>query len=359
MSKFPQYIDISNISFFAVLCLFMIIKLHFPVDKNYKTSSSIRLIIICLFSFLILIYALGLITGFTKTIFAMTALGILSNILPIIILIVVQEIIRYIIIKNCFHNNKPIVYITVLFILLSIMLETNYYNFYKLEDYFIFLCVSCLPIVAKQLLYSYTSSKISLKPTLLLCIAFEIFPFIFPIYPDLGNYIVSVLGVSMPFIIYVILNKNVKLEKEDNAYIKKAQKKLIYYPLTIFLILIVCLVSGMFKYKMIAIGSNSMKPTFARGDAIIYTKYKNSDIKKIKVGDVLVFNRNTLTITHRVKSIKIIDGRYYFTTKGDNNEKEDLFVTEQGKVLGVINYRVKYIGFPTIWLYETFNKSKR
>ena len=56
MSKFPQYIDISNISFFAVLCLFMIIKLHFPVDKNYKTSSSIRLIIICLFSFVILCY---------------------------------------------------------------------------------------------------------------------------------------------------------------------------------------------------------------------------------------------------------------------------------------------------------------
>jgi signal peptidase len=108
---------------------------------------------------------------------------------------------------------------------------------------------------------------------------------------------------------------------------------------------------------MIAIGSNSMKQTFARGDAVIYRKYSQTNIKKIKVGDVLVFTRNTLTITHRVKKIKIINGKYYFITKGDNNAKEDLFITPQNKVLGIIKYRIKYIGYPTIWLFETFNKS--
>lgn len=295
--------------------------------------------------------------GFTKTIFTMTLIGIIKNIIPVIILIIVQEIVRFIIIKNSFHNYKPIIYITILFILLSIIIEINYYNFYKLEDYFKFLCVICLPIIAKQLLYTFSSAKISLKPTLLLRICLEIYPFIFPIYPDLGDYIVSVVGVSVPFIIYIVLNNNIKNEKEDNTYVTKTKRKLIFYPLMIFLILIVCLVSGIFKYKMISIGSDSMIPIFARGDAVIYTKYKQTDISKIKVGDILVFNRNTLIITHRVKNIKIIDSKYYYTTKGDNNENEDLFITDQSKVLGVINYRIKYIGFPTIWLYEAFNKS--
>jgi signal peptidase len=357
INKLPQYIDLSLIMFFTLLCLFMIKRLHLPIDKNYKTFSSTRLIIICLLSALILVYTLGLIMGFTRTIFTMSFLGIIKNILPIIILLVCEELIRFIIVKNSFHDHKPIIYITILFILLSIITEITYYNFYKLEDYFIFICVVCLPLIAKQLLYSYTSTNISLKPTLLLRISFEIFPFIFPIYPNLGNYIVAVIGISLPFIIYEVLHRNIQNEQEDNTYINKAKRKLLYYPLLAFLILIVCLVSGLFRYKMIAIGSNSMKQTFARGDAVIYRKYSQTNIKKIKVGDVLVFTRNTLTITHRVKKIKIIDGKYYFTTKGDNNAKEDLFITPQNKVLGIIKYRIKYIGYPTIWLFETFNKS--
>src|SRR5574344_237250 len=357
VTQMPQYIDISNILFFALLCIYMLITLHMPIDKNYKTFSSIRLIIICLFSALIIVYTLGLIMGFTKTIFTMTFLGIIKNIIPVIILVVLEEIIRFIINKNCFHNYKPIIWITILFILLSIIIEINYYNFYKLEDYFIFACTICLPIIAKQLLYSYISGKISLKLTLLLRIPLEIFPFIFPIYPDLGNYIVSVVGISLPFVIYLVLNNNIKDEKEDNRSIVNAKRRLLLYPLLFFLILIVCLVSGLFKYKMISIGSNSMVSTFARGDAVIYQKYLQTDIKKIKVGDILGFNHNTLIITHRVKKIKIINGKYYFITKGDNNKEADLFVTDQGKVLGIIKYRIKYIGFPTIWLYEAFNKS--
>jgi signal peptidase I len=359
ISKFPQYMDLSNILFFTLLCIIMSLTLGLPIDKNYKMFSSIRLIVICLFSFLILIYLLGLIMGFTKSIFNFTFWGIIKNIFPIVILLVSQEIIRFIIVKNCYHDKYPIFIIIFLFILLNIIIEINYYNFYKLEDYFCFLSVICLPIICREFLYTYISAKISLKPTILLRIAFDIYPFIFPIYPSLGNYIVSVLGISVPFVIYIILNNNIKIEKEDLSYVKKVKRKIILYPILMLLILIVCLVAGLFKYKMISIGSNSMKPTFARGDAVIYTKYSINDVNKIKVGDILVFNHNTLIITHRVKKIKIVNGKHYFVTKGDNNIKEDLFITNENKALGVINYRIKYIGYPTIWIYEALNKDSR
>ena len=60
--------------------------------------------------------------------------------------------------------------------------------------------------------------------------------------------------------------------------------KVLSMVLTMFLIFVVALISGVFKYKMIAIGSDSMNPIYYRGDAIIYEK--DTDIQK---GDILVF----------------------------------------------------------------------
>lgn len=47
-----------------------------------------------------------------------------------------------------------------------------------------------------------------------------------------------------------------------------------------------------------------------------------------------------------------------YITKGDANENVDSFETEENKVLGIVKYRVKYIGYPTIWITEKiFNKA--
>ena len=73
---------------------------------------------------------------------------------------------------------------------------------------------------------------------------------------------------------------------------------------------------------IMAVVSNSMLPTFSRGDLIIV---KGVDPKEIKVGDVIVYY-NPLTrmpIVHRVVDIwELEDGRR-FITKGDNNAHTD------------------------------------
>ena len=65
--------------------------------------------------------------------------------------------------------------------------------------------------------------------------------------------------------------------------------------------------------------------------------------------DILVFDRNGIIMTHRVnKIIYANNGNYIYITKGDANENVDSFETEENKVLGIVKYRVKYIGYPTI-----------
>ncbi len=209
------------------------------------------------------------------------------------------------------------------------------------------MCLTVLPSVAKHMLLSYISYKINFIPALVYSLPMEVVPFILPFYPDLGNYLTAVIAILLPFLIYIFLKKMFSYEEKEMAPLNRLLIKVLSMILTMFLIFIVALISGIFKYKMIAIGSDSMNPIYYRGDAIIYEK--DTDIKK---GDILVFEYNNSIITHRVINIIEEDGTKYFQTKGDNNDNPDLNLTPAEDVLGKVRFIVKYIGFPTIWFSE-------
>ena len=94
-----------------------------------------------------------------------------------------------------------------------------------------------------------------------------------------------------------------------------------------------------------------MNPVYERGDAVIYEKKNAQQIKK---GDILVFKRNQMVVTHRVQEVIQKNHQLFFQTKGDHNEKTDSVLVSQEDVLGTVQYIVKYIGYPTIWFNETF-----
>jgi signal peptidase len=84
-----------------------------------------------------------------------------------------------------------------------------------------------------------------------------------------------------------------------------------------------------------------MSPTYKRGDAIIYEKI---NVKELKVGDILAFQKNSIVVTHRIVEIWKQDDRYYFTTKGDNNNTNDNFITKKD-VVGKLVLKLKVITF--------------
>ena len=92
-----------------------------------------------------------------------------------------------------------------------------------------------------------------------------------------------------------------------------------------------------------------MTPVFYRGDAIIYEKVTSNEIN---VGDVIVFKESNKIITHRVVSIDKKGNEYMIKTKGDANNTEDKFTVYDQALLGKVEYVVKYVGYPTLWIKE-------
>lgn len=100
-------------------------------------------------------------------------------------------------------------------------------------------------------------------------------------------------------------------------------------------------------FSLFTIISPSMKPTINVYDVIVDTPIK--DPSKVKVGDIITFVSSSsiskgYTVTHRVSGITVIDGKYEFSTKGDNNATEDTARVKEEDLLGMVRFRIPQLG---------------
>jgi signal peptidase I len=94
---------------------------------------------------------------------------------------------------------------------------------------------------------------------------------------------------------------------------------------------------------VVAVFSNSMVPTFYRGDMIIVIGREN-----FEVGDVIVFNANkSYPIIHRV-----YEKNNYITTKGDNNSGPDGWKLTNGDIYGKAVIKIPMLGWVKIKFVE-------
>ena len=79
--------------------------------------------------------------------------------------------------------------------------------------------------------------------------------------------------------------------------------------------------------------------------------------QQIKVGDVIIYDVNYLgkneEIIHRVVSVTVVNGTYYYTTKGDANPASLPFEfnIRYGQIVGKVNTDIPYLGYPRYLLY--------
>ena len=329
----------------AIYCY---LRFGFVKDNSYEKGNVIRVVISSLLGYTIIMYALGIFTGFYRSSIKFTLEDIFLTIGLMVITIIAQELIRYIVAKNCTNNKKPLILLTIVFIILNIVTQINSSYFTDRWTIFVFISTFALPIVAREMICSYLAYKCSLAPNLIYRILMEVVFHLIPIIPNLGDYLYAVVRIMLPATIFFFSIKIFRYHEKSGTYTKKASRRIILVPIILFALVMIYLISGLFKYKMIAIGSGSMEPYFYRGDAVIYEK---KTAKEVKEGDVLVFSHGHMIITHRIMSIVHDNaGRYNIVTKGDNNPKEDEYIVQTGDVIGIVKVPIKYVGYPTLWV---------
>ncbi len=335
--------------FFLFLTILSVILLGYKKDIYLYKIDIIQLTIIYCITFLVLLYLSGLYFGFNKTPYNLEILKILKNIIPIIIIIFLEEIFRYIILKKT-KKKFLIITLIILFILLNIV---NNYQLYPLEtplDIYDFAANLVIISICKNIVFTYATYKTTLLFAIIYRLIFETFTYLLPITPDLGIYLESILNILFLTILFLRLNTFLTKKKSMIANKNKLRNFIIITPIFTILLIFVMLSSNLFKHSLIAIASNSMNPSIKRGDAIIIEK--NDLLDNLKLDDILVYKHDGKTIIHRLIEIRKINDKYIFRTKGDNNSNVDNYDIQGSDVIGKGIFVIPAIGYPSVWLSE-------
>ncbi len=317
--------------------------------KQYITNVTITIIVL----FFVLSYGLGLVVGFLKNAYSLTFPSIIDNIFSPIVIIIGSEIFRYVIVSSNKDKKYVVVLATIAITIFELAFSVKALNNTDYVGLFKVFTSTVLPIISKNIVLSFLAYQVGYIPGLVYRLVMDIYVFVMPIVPDLGDYLSSMIGIGLPFVIYIYASRSLD-EYNNNVERTFGNEtfRLVDIPLYGFLVLLICLISGLFPYYIIGVGSESMEPKIKKGDAVIIHKVKAKDLKE---GQVIAFKVKDKTIIHRLVQIEKVDGVTYYRTKGDANNSRDNIALTKESIKGVVAMDIPYIAYPTIYLTEFLN----
>lgn len=346
-------------AFIFIVLIISYLLLGMEKEKSRYNKDIILSLLIYIAIYYITTYLFGLFIGFNKNVYSSNIILILKNIVPIIILIPLSELLRYIINSKIKDNYILLGLSIFVFTLIDTTITIQASSFKNFYDTLKVIGLFILPSLSKNYLLTYLTIKVSYKPNLVYRYLMELPRYILPIVTSFGVYIESIIYISFPIIVFIIIYNDFKKREKKNIILSskfKKNTKFIYYIVTIILITIVSLTSGYFKYQAIVIATGSMTPNINKGDMVVIEKVAPKDAKKLKEGEVLAFKREDKIVVHRIYKIYTSGNEIFFKTKGDHNNAPDGYLTEAKEILGTVKFNIRYIGYPTVALYEKINR---
>lgn len=294
----------------------------------------------------------GFFTSFGKNPNHLNFIGVFKYLFVYGIPILAREIVRVSLVKNTRNKSKFVYIIIALVISIS---EMNVFVIGRnilipslfLEDFLSII----LPIIIKNIVFTFIAEYSNILPGILYCLSEKLFLWCMPIYPNIPWVIVTMFDSILLITLYLCIQYT--MQKELRLLTRNMLKQ--FNPKKLIILMIIGLIIfsfslGILYYSPYSILSNSMYPYIEKGDIVIIEK---CDYDTLKIGDIVQYRQIDKIIVHRiVEEIYSENGERYFVTKGDNNDFEDEIKVNENIFLGKVIFKIKYLGWPSIWIKE-------
>lgn len=333
----------------AVLSYIFLKKRPIP---SINTKQVLMMMSIISLVYLMLYYLSGLAFGFYRNPYALRVEFLLTFFLPTALVIVASEVFRYVIRAQEDKRADVLCYISCVIAEITVcstvsVALSSFSNFMDLVGKTLF------PAIIANLLYHYLIKRYGYYPNIVYRAITSLYIYIIPYRPAMAESLLVFANLMIPLAIYAFIDS--LFEKKRTLALGKKSK--LEKPITVVAIAImlsvIMLVSNQFRFGTYVIATESMTGELNVGDAAIYEKYKDQTIIK---GQVIAFKDGKSVVVHRVDNIEIINGITRYYTKGDANEDRDAGFITDGDIVGLINFKIPYIGYPTIWLRSLFSR---
>lgn len=363
LAEFYLSVKINNIYMYIINPIIWIgiaIFLRNVLGKSYEVKKLKKEIIeysfIAVLAYIITYLTSGLFITFGSNPYSRTIIGILTNLWVFATVIIAKEYIRYKLINNVYEKDKTKIAIAISIVYILIDLGIKKFFTTQLTSLFIMeiIAQNLLPLIAKNILYSYTAINSNYLPAVIYEIGTNLYLWLSPILPNAPWIMVSIIDSVIPIILflYIRYEKNKKdILRTKEKIINSNPRNII--PLVICIILAIWFAIGIFPIKPVAIATGSMEKELYVGDVAIIKKCKANDIEE---GDIIEYQMDVYTVIHRVTKKTQKNGRFTFITKGDSNDNEDLQPVTQEQIIGKVIFKVRYIGYPAVWIHNLQTK---
>lgn len=359
-SYIPNYRGLDIRLLVGVLWTMFIITYYYKIPKlairqRYAIRSQMHLLAFNVgVATLILSIGAGVLLGFGKNPANRSLLGMISNLLYIVPVLIGREIVRsYTLCSYRKKNPIGVIILVTAFFSLTEMNMTKWLRIQDTKELVILLTEYVAPIVCKHLFVTILVMYSGMKSSLIYFGMLSAFEWLSPIQPHLPWLGTGMLGVVIPVIGIAIATETYnRLTRQMKRSEVKEQSVIGYLVPSVMMVAVIWFMVGVFAYYPSAIMTGSMMPLIQPGDVVIIDKLTSvEEVKTLHIGDIIQFERDGIMINHRIIEITEVGGQTFYLTKGDHNNVADTPLVEMKDIRGRIIQIVPKVGWPSVWLH--------
>ena len=347
-----------NIIVWLALLVYLLIANKNTHKRIGNTKFYLKSIALAIVAYLLAFFIMGFVIGFSRSGYDRSLHGIFMNILKYILPIIGIELFRSNVLIPNKEKKSVIIIFTIILILMELDYSLIYNNLRNTERFFQYIATRVLGVITYNIVFSFLVFKGSHAMNLIFRIPKELFILVMPFYPS-NWFMDSVFNLLTPAILY-FLYRYIITYREKHKVSRRTQgiSKIGLIFAVVFSVLLMLFMLGFFKCEPIGILSNSMYPTYSRGDMLIYEKFDESHLKNLEKGSIIVYRIGNQTVAHRVVNVIQENGETLYQTMGDNNNAPDVKYVKISQIQGVYRFHIKYIGYPSVWLHDFFSEQE-
>lgn len=289
----------------------------------------------------------GMVSGFGKSPYSFTPLGILSNIFLVGAILVGTEFSRAFLINNLAGRRATLTIGVVSLFFTAIALPLGKITSFQGNlDLIKFIGSEFLPELAGNIMASYLAYLGGPLPAVIYSGTLQAFQWFCPVLPDLEWTAKTILGFFIPVFSLILVQRLYLLESRE---MKKSgadrENPAGWIATSVVSVLLVWFSVGLFPLYPSVILSGSMEPGIKKGDVVLMRKIPGENAKP---GDIVQYRSEKISILHRVLEVREKNGVISFVTKGDANKATDPEPVSPQQVVGRMICVVPKIGWATL-----------
>ena len=305
--------------------------------------------------FVMIYYLTGLKFGFYKNPYRLTLTNFFKYVLPIAAIIVTTEIIRYVMVAQKSRAAHMLCYLSC--VVAELLICSNLPSVTSFNRFMDLVAGALFPALVANFLYNYLSRRYGMYPNIAFRAIITLHAYLIPVTSGIAESLVHLFKMFLPIVIFLFVDslyeKRRRYALGNTSRFWRFMSKLLTAVVVIIMIGTVMLVSNQFRYGALVIATESMTGELDKGDVVIFESFEGQHIPE---GQVIVFEKYNTTVVHRVVDIKIINGIARYYTKGDANEDNDMGYITNAEIVGLVNYKIPAVGYPTLWLRSLFQR---